>query len=44
MWNVTALYAASNKGHLDIVRLLLDHNADPNVKCELVFYSLKTSI
>lgn len=30
----TPLITASRNGHTDIVRLLLVHNADPNIRCE----------
>ena len=30
--NVTPLFVASDKGHLDVMRLLLEHGADPNVR------------
>ena len=28
----TALYRASDKGYVDVVKLLLQHNADVNIK------------
>jgi ankyrin repeat protein len=42
--NETALYAASFQGRLGIVKLLLDRNADPNIKGERVCCLLRTNI
>ena len=38
--NETALHEASWKGHLDIVKLLLKHDADVNVKAKLKLSAL----
>ena len=38
-YGVTLLYRASSKGHTDVVRLLLENKADPNISNK-VSYSI----